>query len=132
MKLRSICALVACAAMVGLVPTAAVADVNYNPGGGPNYHPGGGPPPGPPPHGKAFGFYCKGESKKHVKGQQGTAFSRCVKKMAQAAGDTDKTVREVCAGLSKKHVKGEKGTAFSRCVVNAAHMRRDLRKAGLL
>src|SRR5215213_6346321 len=87
MKLSSICALVACAAMVGLVPTAAADGVNYNPGGGngrggPNYNPGG-HPSGPPPHGNAYGFHCKGLSKKHVKGQQGTAFSRCVKSVAQ-------------------------------------------------
>ncbi|MGC9219861.1 MAG: hypothetical protein ACP5H2_00750, partial [Solirubrobacteraceae bacterium] len=27
---------------------------------------------------KAYGKYCKGESKKHVAGQKGTPFSQCV------------------------------------------------------
>ncbi len=43
----------------------------------------------PPPHAKAHGFYCKGQSKKHVKGQQGTSFSRCVKGVAQLRKDRE-------------------------------------------
>ena len=54
-------------------------------GKGPTYTPADPPKGGPPPKGKAYGHYCKGESKKHVKGEKGTAFSRCVKNMAQAA-----------------------------------------------
>jgi hypothetical protein len=93
-------------------------------GKGPTYTPGE-PTPGPkaglPAQAKAYGRYCKGESKKHVKGEQGTAFSRCVKNMAQAATQENKAPGQICKGESKKHVKGEKGTAFSRCVkaVNA-------------
>lgn len=43
----------------------------------------------PPSHAKAYGYYCKrqGESKKHVKGEKGTAFSRCVKAVAQLRKD---------------------------------------------
>jgi hypothetical protein len=69
---------------------------------------------------RAYGKACQGQSKKHVKGEKGTAFSRCVTAMAKAATDDSTTPREACAGLSKKHVKGEKGTAFSRCVKAAA------------
>lgn len=51
-------------------------------GKGPVYTPGE-PTPGPkaglPAKAKAYGRFCKGESKKHVKGEKGTAFSRCVK-----------------------------------------------------
>ena len=48
----------------------------------PNYQ------PEPPAHehapkGHAYGYYCKGESKKHVKGTPGTPFSTCVKGVAQ-------------------------------------------------
>jgi len=110
-----------CAMMVGMAP---VAQAN-----GPDYHPGG--PhgkPGPAPHGKAHGFYCRGESKKHVKGEKGTAFSRCVKRMARAKHKTKMNPARVCKGLSKKHEKGQKGTAFSRCVKAVAKMRRDQRR----
>jgi hypothetical protein len=73
--------------------------------------------------GKAYGKACQGQSKQHVKGEKGTAFSRCVTAMAKAATDDSTTPRKACAGLSKKHVKGEKGTAFSRCVKAAAKLR---------
>src|SRR5262245_44004697 len=87
-------------------------------GHGPEYAPAN-PTPGPkngaPPKGNAYGVHCKGESKEHVKGEQGTAFSRCVKNMAQAAHHKNMAPGQVCKGESKEHVKGEKGTAFSRC-----------------
>jgi hypothetical protein len=99
-------------------------------GKGPTYTPA---PPGPEngaPKGKAYGFYCKGESKKHVKGEKGTAFSRCVKNMAQAAKQDHKSPGQVCKGESKEHVKGEKGTAFSRCVKDVVELRKDLAEEG--
>ena len=73
---------------------------------------------------KAYGKYCQGESKKHVKGEKGTAFSRCVKAMHDAVEKGEKP-KEACKGLSKKHVKGEKGTPYSRCVVAAAQAKKD-------
>jgi hypothetical protein len=77
---------------------------------------------------KAYGRYCKGESKKHVKGERGTAFSRCVTNMAQAADHKGMAPGQVCKGESKKHEKGEKGTAFSRCVKNVNQLRHQERK----
>jgi hypothetical protein len=50
-------------------------------GAGPEYT------PSPPPQAKAYGKYCQGESKKHVKGEKGTAFSRCVKAAAKLRHD---------------------------------------------
>ncbi len=89
-------------------------------GKGPVYAPADHPTPGPdaglPAKAKAYGRHCQGESKKHVKGEKGTAFSRCVTNMAQAATHENMAPGRVCKGESKKHVKGEKGTAFSRCV----------------
>jgi hypothetical protein len=97
-------------------------------GKGPDYTPAPPPPPGPkaglPAQAKAYGRYCQGKSKKHVKGEQGTEFSRCVKAMAKAAAN-DATPRQACKGLSKKHVKGEQGTEFSRCVKAAAQLHKD-------
>jgi hypothetical protein len=85
--------------------------------------------PGPnatlPEKAKAYGVYCKGESRKHVKGEKGTAFSRCVTAMAKAAKNEDLTPRQACKDTSREHVKGEKGTEFSRCVTAAAKLRKD-------
>ncbi len=108
-------------------------------GHGPTYTPGepGNPTPGPkaglPAQAKAYGRYCneQGASKKHVKGEQGTEFSRCVKAMARAANEGKTNPAKACKGTSKKHVKGEKGTEFSRCVKAAAKVRAD-REAGVL
>ena len=72
---------------------------------------------------KAYGTYCKTESKKHVKGEKGTPFSKCVTAMAKAAHGSKPTT--ACKTLSKKHVEGEKGTPFSRCVSAAAKLKRE-------
>jgi hypothetical protein len=106
---------------LGLVPAMAGA-VSYQPEYQPEH-----PPQGPKtaPKGKAYGFYCRGQSKKHVKGEKGTAFSKCVKAMAQADKNDNLTARKACRALSKKHVKGEKGTAFSRCVKGVNQLRRE-------
>src|SRR5918996_4525576 len=77
--------------------------------------------PGPsaslPAKAKAYGFYCQGESKKHVKGEQGTPFSQCVTAMAKLANGQTDNPRTACKEESKKHVDGQQGTPFSRCVV---------------
>jgi hypothetical protein len=103
-------------------------------GKGPSYTPAPDTTPGPkdglPAQAKAYGRYCQGESKKHVKGEKGTEFSRCVRKMAQAAHQEHKSPGQVCKGESKKHVKGEKGTEFSRCVTAVAKLREDQAEDG--
>lgn len=99
-------------------------------GKGPTYTPGE-PAPGPKDGlpAKAYGRYCKGESKKHVKGEKGTAFSRCVTNMARAATHGAMAPGRVCKGESKEHVKGgEKGTAFSRCVKAVVALRQKERE----
>jgi hypothetical protein len=57
---------------------------------GPTYTPAE-PTPGPkaglPAKAKAYGRYCKGESRKHEKGEKGTPFSRCVKAAAKLQHD---------------------------------------------
>jgi hypothetical protein len=113
-----------------IVPTAALAE-------GPNYAPAPAPKPKKPMPGpsapagqlaKAYGAKCKGFSKKHVKGQKATPFSRCVKAMATAAV-TKKTAKLACTGLSKEHVKGQKGTEFSRCVIGAAQVKQEVARS---
>ena len=71
---------------------------------------------------KAYGRLCRGESKKHVEGEKGTAFSRCVTAMAKAASGEAKSAREACTGLSRKHAAGEHGSPFSRCVAAASKL----------
>jgi hypothetical protein len=95
-------------------------------GNGPTYTPA--DQPSPPDHAQAYGVRCKGESKEHVEGEKGTAFSRCVKNLAQAAEHKNMAPGRVCKGESKKHVKGEKGTAFSRCVHKVNAQRKEERK----
>src|SRR5215467_9580000 len=76
MKLRSKLVAGLAALALGAVPTVAGATApEYAPDKPPKTH---------QPKGHAYGFYCKGESRKHVKGTPGTPFSACVKAAAQA------------------------------------------------
>jgi hypothetical protein len=126
MKLRMLLTMGLVVFSLAAMPAMAVA-------GGPEYHPEGPkyqpehPPQGPKsaPKGKAYGYYCRGQSKKHVKGEKGTAFSRCVKALAQADKNDDVTAKKACKGLSKKHVKGAKGAPFSNCVKGVNQMRQE-------
>jgi hypothetical protein len=129
MKLRTMLAMGLAALSMALVPAVGMADgPNYQPEG-PNYHPEqpNHPPQGPKaaPKGKAYGYYCRGQSKKHVKGEKGTAFSRCVRAMAQADKNDDLNAKRACRTLSKKHVKGVKGTPFTECVHGVNQLRRE-------
>ena len=64
-------------------------------------------------------------SKKHVAGQKGTPFSRCVTAMAKLANGNARTPRAACAAMSKTHPAGEKGTPYSRCVAAGAKLLKD-------
>lgn len=106
---------------MGLVPAMAGA-VSYQP----EYHPETPKGPKSPPKGHAYGYWCRGESKKHVKGEKGTAFSRCVLAHKRAANQPNLTAKQACKGLSKKHTPhSDKGTAFSRCVKTVAQQRKE-------
>ena len=94
MKLRTMFALGLAVFALGAIPATGMADgVTYQPEG-PKYQPDKPPhpPKGTPPKGKAYGYYCKGQSKKHVKGEKGTAFSRCVKGVNQMRKEQAATV----------------------------------------
>jgi hypothetical protein len=123
MKLHLKLTLAVAALALAVVPAAAIAAPSYQPEG-PKYQ------PAPPPHAKAYGKRCQelGYSKKHVKGEKGTPFSRCVKAMARADRNSDLKPKKACKALSKKHVKGQKGTPFSRCVKGVAQMRKEARQ----
>ena len=90
-----------------------------------------GPKAGLPAKAKAYGRYCKAESKKRsdaAEGTNGTPFSQCVTAMAKlATGKTD-SPRAACKELSKKRsdaAEGTKGTPFSQCVSGGAKLLRE-------
>ena len=121
MKLRRMFLLGLAVLSLGVMPAMAGA-VSYHPDYKPDH-----PPKGPKsePQGKAYGYHCRGLSKKHVKGEKGTPFSQCVKALARADKNPDLTAKKACKALSKKHVKGQKGTPFSRCVKGVAQLRKE-------
>lgn len=130
MKLQVKIAMILGTLALAAAPAIAGAAQPTNPGKGhgPKYAPvpeTPGPGAGLPEKAKAYGVHCQGERKKHVKGEKGTPFSRCVTAMAKAANNERLTARKACKGLSKKHLKGEKGTPFSRCVVAAAKLKKE-------
>ena len=135
MKLQTRIAIVIGALALAVTPAMALASQPTNPGkgNGPEYAPEKGTP-GPkaplPDKAKAYGTYCKDESKKHVKGEKGTPFSQCVTAMAKLAHDEKMTAKQACKELSKKHVKGEKGTPFSQCITAAAKLRKQEASSG--
>jgi hypothetical protein len=127
MKLRMKIAMVLGALALATAPALALASQPTNPGqgGGPKYTPA--PTPGTPGSGlpeKAYGVYCRDQSKKHVAGEKGTPFSQCVTAMARVAGNDKLPPGQACKDMSRKHVKGKKGTPFSRCVSAAAKLRK--------
>jgi hypothetical protein len=85
--------------------------------------------PGPkadlPAKAKAYGRYCKDQSKRHVEGEKGTPFSQCVTAMAKLATGKTSSPRKACKELDKKPKEGEKGTPFSRCVSKGAKLLRE-------
>lgn len=80
---------------------------------------------GPAAGAKAYGYYCRNESKKHATGQQGTPFSQCVTAMAKLKSGKTDSPKAACVNLSKTHTPGEKGTPFSRCVSDGAKLLQD-------
>jgi hypothetical protein len=124
-------ALLTGAVILVAVPAFAIATPGNGKGNGPEYAPGQeapGPGAPPPEKARAYGRYCKTESRKHVEGEKGTPFSQCVTAMAKAKHDETKTAREACKALSKKHVKGVPGTPFSKCIKGVAQMRKEQRE----
>jgi hypothetical protein len=116
---------------LALAAVPAIGAANPPAGHGPEYNPAPekpekspGPSAGMPEKAKAYGVYCKNQSKKHVNGEKGTPFSQCVNAMAKAANNEKLAPGKACKGMSKKHVKGQQGTEFSRCVKGVAKLRK--------
>lgn len=95
------------------------------------------PPAGSPdaeynlPKGHAYGYYCKGVSKKRVKGQKGTPFSQCVKAMKKLDAGKTKSPAKACKGMSKKKPAKTKGSnrrgksPYAKCVSGAKKLLKD-------
>jgi hypothetical protein len=90
-----------------------------------------GPHAGLPAKAKAYGRFCKDESKKRsdaAEGTKGTPFSQCVTAMAKLATGQSSSPRAACTALSKKRsdaAEGTKGTPFSQCVAGGAKLLRE-------
>jgi len=124
MKFRNRVVTVVAALAIAAIPTVAFAG-NGN-GNGNGNHGTTGATGAKSPRGHAYGFYCQGQSKKHVKGQKGTPFSQCVHAMKLLSTGKASNPAKACAGLSKKHVPhGAKGTPFSQCVSGGAKLLKD-------
>ena len=90
-----------------------------------------GPSAGLPAKAKAYGRFCKDESKKRsdaAEGTKGTPFSQCVTAMAKLANGQSSSPRAACKDESKKRsdaAEGTKGTPFSQCVSGGAKLLRE-------
>jgi hypothetical protein len=80
--------------------------------------------PAKPAH--SNGYYCRGQSKKHVRGQKGTPFSQCVTAMAKLQNGETASPSAACKPLSHKRVKGTKRTPFAACVAGGKRLILDL------
>jgi hypothetical protein len=125
--MRLTAGLAALGAVVCLLTSPAIAPAKDHPGK-PGATGATGPSGAKGPSGKAYGYYCQNQSKKHVAGQKRTPFSQCVTAMAKLARGKTNSPEKACAAMSKTHTKGEKGTPFSRCVAAGAKLLQDLHK----
>ena len=123
------------AAVLGLVAAPAIAlppqapsnqGTEHAPGDAPSGKPSNpGPKAGLPAKAKAYGRYCRSFSRKHVAGQKGTPFSKCVTDMAKLGSGRTDSPRKACSDQSKRRVAGQRGTPFSRCVSAGAKLLKD-------
>jgi hypothetical protein len=77
---------------------------------------------------RALGYYCKGESKRHVRGATGTPFSRCVTAMGKLRKGTSTSAAAACKPLSRKHFTGMKRTPYAVCVSGGNKLLADQKK----
>ena len=74
---------------------------------------------------KAYGIYCRDQSKKRVSGS-GTPFSQCLTAMAKLASGQAHDPWAACSALPRKPTPGQKGSAFTRCVIAGTRLLNDL------
>jgi hypothetical protein len=76
----------------------------------------------------ALGYYCKGESKRHVKGQKRTPFSQCVTAMGKLSKGSSSSATAACRGLPRRRVSGARSTPYALCVAGGKNLLADLGK----
>ena len=74
---------------------------------------------------RAYGKYCRGESRRSERGQRGSDYARCLNAMARLGSGRTRSPARACRGLSRKRERGERGTEYSRCVRAARRLRAD-------
>jgi hypothetical protein len=79
--------------------------------------------PAPVTHGPSY--YCKAESKRHVRGFSGTPFRRCVQGLTRLQNGQVSTPAKACASLSRKRFPGMKRTPYAACVAGGRQLLAD-------
>ena len=77
---------------------------------------------------KAYGKYCRGQSKKRDGNGRGTPFSRCVTAMAKVAHNNASPAK-ACNTESRKKIAGTGRSSFSMCVSGAVKLKHDQKSA---
>lgn len=67
-------------------------------------------------------YYCRGESKRHVRGQKRTPFSQCVSAMVKLRNGSATSAAGACRALSRRHANGMKRTPYAVCVAGAKRL----------
>jgi hypothetical protein len=83
------------------------------------------PAPTQPATTHALGYYCKGESKRHVHGQKRTPFSQCVSAMGTLKKGSSTSATAACKALSHRHVSGARSTPYALCVAGGKKLLAD-------
>jgi hypothetical protein len=79
--------------------------------------------PAPVTHGPSY--YCRGESKRHVRGFKGTPFRRCVQGLTRLQNGQASSPAEACRSLSRKRFPGMKRTPYAVCVAGGRQLLAD-------
>lgn len=75
-----------------------------------------------------LGYYCKGELKRHVRGQKRTPFSQCVTAMGKLSKGSSSSAAAACRGLPRRRVSGARSTPYALCVAGGKSLLADLGK----
>src|SRR3954469_4074096 len=73
------------------------------------------PTTNPTPSGRALGYYCRAESKKHAAGKK-TPFAQCVNAMRSLRTGKTSSASKACAALSHRRAAGKRQSPFALCV----------------
>src|SRR3954453_12235366 len=78
----------------------------------------------PAPSGRALGYHCRSEPKRHAAGKK-TPFAQCVAAMRSLRTGKTKSPFKACAGLTHKRAPGKKHSPFALCISGAKQLLAD-------